>query len=149
MSVFHEFLKNTQKEKSSSQTETEINNIVIPSFFVISVEILIGFMFGEAFGLWFVIGGVTGLVIWSITGEKGREDFGNFRKRVTFAFAEFVREEQRKQEKRERGKRIYRRFNQTRRHEASEVPHMTDFLRPILQWASRKSGVFHDLPPVI
>ena len=59
------------------------------------------------------------------------------------ADAEFVREEQRKQEKRERGKRIYRRFNQTRRHEASEVPHMTDFLRPILQWASRKSGVFH------
>lgn len=50
MSVFHEFLKNTQKGKSSSQTETEINNIVIPSFFVISVEILIGFMFGEAFG---------------------------------------------------------------------------------------------------
>lgn len=136
MSVFHEFLKNTQVEKSSDRNETD--NIVIPAFFVI----VVGLLFGGTFGLWFVIGGVIGLGIWSGIDEEGREGFEGARKFITSAFTESARHEQRRQEKKKGSRQTNRRSNQTKR-EVSEVPPMTDFVRPILRWASRRAGVFH------
>lgn len=125
---------NTQTEKSSNQTKTEDNDIVIAVFILIGLGILIAFIFDGAFGFGFgfIIGGVIALATWNSMDKDNQE-----------AFAEFFHPEQKRQIKKERSNGTNRRYNQRRRHEVSEVPPMTDFLRPTLQWAVKRSGVFH------
>ena len=167
--------KNKQKrgyeDNTSIQNENKINDVVIPSIFVIIIGLFIG-----SFGLGFIVGGLLAVAIWNGLSEGHREKFGIIRAFVTSAFVNFVSRERSKQEKGiknpsekvndgeqrskdmqqrdkdneniegtreklEAGEQISNR-SQFIKHETSKVPTMDDFMRPILEHAVQCSGSF-------